>query len=144
MLIGLVAITASAAGRPEPAMLELQVNGGLCEWRIAIYSSGHATVWSEHGCAGASHDGSKYWPVSPEQLQGIRSVIEGANLRDLPDTIEPETIQTDETYMTIRWRMKKETKTIRAYGLDRAKDRGAASRFMRVWKAGAALVPGLQ
>lgn len=125
-------------------MLELEVKGGLCEWRVAIYSSGHATVWSEHGCAKASQDGATRWPVSPEQLQAIRSVLESADLRGLPGTIEPETIQTDETYMTIRWRMKEGTKTIRAYGLERAKDRGAASRFMRVWKAATAVVPGLQ
>lgn len=125
-------------------MLELELMGGLCEWRMAIYSSGRATVWSEPGCNDSNHHGSRSLPVSPEKLHALGGVLEDANLRDLPGTLGPETIQTDETCMTIRWRMKEGTKTIRASGLDRVKDRGAASRFMRVWKAATALVPGFQ
>jgi len=144
ILVGLAAIAGLGASRPEAALLELERSGSLCDWRVAIYSSGRATEWLPHGCGDTTRDGSRLWKISPEQLKAIRVAIEKANLEDLPGTIEPATIQSDETFMTIRWRTKTGMRTIHAYGLDRVKDRGRAARFMSVWKAVTAAVPGLR
>jgi hypothetical protein len=142
IVISLVAIAALGAGQPEVAILELEQAGGLCEsWRVAIYSSGHANEWSMGGCESDAKDGSRLWPISPKQLQAIRSALESAKLEDLPSVLEPETVKTDETYLIIRWSTKAGTKAIRASGLDRLKDRGIAARFMSVWKAVTVVVP---
>jgi hypothetical protein len=134
-------LLSGGSSEPEMAIVTIERSSQCGSWEVAVYTSGFAHAHSTGSCSNKSRDKSTLRRVSAGQLRKLSQAIKDATFETLPASLEPDTIVTDEDVLTITVRTAGNEKAVRAFGLDRLKDRALVRRFLAVWDAVNAIAP---
>ena len=108
-------------------------SGSCGTWQVEFYKSGYAHETSKEFCGDKSDSYYRLHRISSKDFEAIRKVLVNVKFHELPDSIELETIVTDEDYYSITVGTRDKRKSVFGSGLERAVDPNHAQRFMEIW-----------
>jgi hypothetical protein len=133
--------TGPSQPRGEEALLIVRRSGQCGSWRVAIYESAYATAESTDTCSQARRDSSRLIKLRAEVVRSVITRLESSRFFELPQSVEPLTIVTDDDFLSIRASLGTRKHEVMLQGAQMKLRADAIDRFKAVWGLVEELVP---